>query len=787
MEKSISLVCTLAVASLVLGTPVLEAALLSHYHHHEDKLPIGSPSWCLDKLKSFNLSHFEVLPGAGWDNLENKERGQVIQHTYYECRTTDDGKFLLPDGVATTPVKSSKLDLFSEIYSSWMDYKETTSESINVAAKYHSGFFSIDGMFSTEFQSVKKNQIGQKQENSIVRTQARYVKYASKLQPGTAFHPNFRERVMEIAKLIQTNEVAVARYESQQLVRDFGTHVLTRLDAGAVIAQIQHVESTFVEMNGEKKTQLSASASASFSVGFFGKGGVSSNIDLSGQEEYSKEFSDNVTHSTIKTYGGPSYQPQHFQLNDWVKGMDDNMVAVDKEGTPLYYFITASAFPELPNYIVPDLFKHIQHAVYLYYKFNTYRGCTNAKSKNFNRRANVDDGTCTPFSTNFSFGGVYQTCTHDSVLKYDNCSDYIKKNPLTDDMTCPSGYSSVLLDNSDIALTETYKKCHRVWYTFWIVHKCTNVPVSGSLSVNSYWCVATGDVQQHSGYMFGGLFTPHVGNVITGGNTCPPHFYGLTLNYGLTICVTQDFVAGRSFAAPFGGFFSCNAGNPLATSGKIDQSQWLKSCPHGFSSHLALVSHECEIEYCAQMINISNKGLPSVRKPPFMSYPGYRNAEATDIFIDTNSNTWTKLPSDMLEIQDATLDMETAKLVFRSNPEFEEQMQLINIPTMQMTYGNTSSESDNLNISIHDASINVETSIQRENAPIRRLNADSAPVLSPDFENSPASKEHQTLPNGVVAALSVVSTLLCVCIVVIVAMFKRRRVHGSGETQVLLG
>ncbi|OWF37402.1 macrophage-expressed gene 1 protein-like [Mizuhopecten yessoensis] len=772
MEKSVLSVCLLAALGIVLCMSSLDAALVTN--KYEDNLPIGSPSWCIDKLQSLNLHHFEVLPGAGWDNLENKARGQVIKRTYYECRTTDDGKFLLPDGVITTPVKSSKLNVFSKIYSSWMEYKETTSESINVAANFHNEFFSIDGMFSTESQSVKENQIGQ--NTSIVRTQARYVKYTANLQPDTPFHPTFRARVMEIAKLIQTNETAVARYESQRLVRDFGTHVLTGLDAGAVIAQIQHVSSKFVKNNDEKTTRRMASLSTSFS---FSPNGTNSSLS----EQELKEFSNSVEHSTIKTYGGPSYQPNTFKLDTWAEGLDDNLVAVDKEGTPLYYFITASAFPELPNYIVPGVFNHIYQAVYLYYKFNTYRGCTDANKPNFNRKANVEDGTCTPPSTNFTFGGVYQTCTQDSVLKPDHCSEYIKKNPLTDDMTCPSGYSSVLLDNSDITKTDTTRECHKVWYKLWIGQKCTDVPVSGSLHVNSYWCGATGNVQQHSGYMFGGLFTPNVGNPMTGGSTCPPNFYGLPLNDGLTICLTQDFDAGFTYAAPFGGFFTCHTGNPLATSGKTDPSQWSKSCPRGFSNHLALVSKNCEIEYCAVTRTISDKGLPSLRKPPFMTYPGYRNTEMADIFIDTKSNTWTKLPSNMLKVQDATLDLETAKLVFRNNPEFEEQMQLINIPTMQMTYANTSSESDNLNISTRDASINVETTIQRENAPIRRLNADS----SPDLENSPASKEHQNLPNGMVAALSVVTTLLCVCIVVIVAMYRRRRERGSGETQTLLG
>ncbi|XP_069122644.1 macrophage-expressed gene 1 protein-like [Argopecten irradians] len=778
---SVSLFCTLIVFGVALQANLLEAAKLNPSRNHEDKLPTGSPTWCMDKLSSFNLTNFEVLPGDGWDNLENKERGRVIQHTYYQCRTTADGKYLLPDGVITTPVKSSKLDVFSEVYKSWMDYKETTSKSINVVAKYSHGFFSIDGSFSAESQSVKENQIGK--NSFITRTQARYVRYTVHMQPDASLHPAFRSRVMDIAKLIQTNEKDVARYESQLLIRDFGTHVLTGMDAGAVIAQIQHVDSSFLANSDERDVSLSASLSTSFSLGLFGEGGASMTGGSSSQTDAKQTFADKVKHSTLKTYGGPSYQLQNFQLSDWEKDMDDNMVAIDKEGTPLYYFITTSAFPELPSDIIPDLFNQIQHAVELYYKYNMYRGCTDTEKPNFNRNANVDDGTCTPPSTNFTFGGVYQNCTQNGKLKSNECPPYIVKNPLTGDTSCPSGYTSVILDSSNIDKTKTDKECHWVWYILFWSHKCTTTPTPGSVTVTSYWCAATGSVKQFSGYMFGGLYTPHVNNPMTGGSTCPPKYTKLSLRDGLTVCVTQDFDSGSLTSAPFGGFYTCHSGNPLAV--ETHQTHWPKSCPTGFSSHLAMISNECEIEYCAQIKNISDKGLPSLRKPPFIAYPRYRHVEATEIFIDSTSNTWTSLPTDMLEIQDATMDLGTANLVFRNNPEFDEQMQMINAPTMQMTYGNASSERNSSSIFIPSVRVK-EKEIRVTDVDHTLTSVDNEHVLykSPASSKSP---DHQTLPNGIVAALSVVSTLLLVCVIAMVTMYRRRRVHKIGENQTLLG
>lgn len=313
--------------------------------------------------------------------------------------------------------------------------------------------------------------------------------------------------------------------------------------------------------------------------------------------------------------------------------------------------------------------------------------------------------------------------------------------------------------------------------------KCTTTVTRGNVTVTSYWCAATGSVQQFSGYMFGGLYTPHVNNPMTGGSTCPPKYTKLSLRDGLTVCVTQDFDSGSLTSAPFGGFYTCHSGNPLAVETHQTNSHLPKSCPSGFSGHLAMISNECEIEYCAQIKSISDKGLPSLRKPPFIAYPRYRHVEATEIFIDSTSNTWTSLPTDMLDIQDASMELGTAKLVFRNNPEFEEQMQMINAPTMQMTYGNASSERNSSSIFIPSVRVN-EKEIRLTDNDHTLASVDNEHEI---YKSSALSQDNQALPNGIVAVLSVVSTLLCVCVIAMVTMYRRRRVHRIGENQTLLG
>jgi hypothetical protein len=56
----------------------------------------------------------------------------------------------------------------------------------------------------------------------------------------------------------------MATYESELLVRDFGTHVVTSVDAGAALVQIDEIKSSFNRDYSSSKSKITATASASF-------------------------------------------------------------------------------------------------------------------------------------------------------------------------------------------------------------------------------------------------------------------------------------------------------------------------------------------------------------------------------------------------------------------------------------------------------------------------------------------------------------------------------------------
>lgn len=64
---------------------------------------LGDASKC-QLPKNASIFGFEVLPGDGWDNLKNEIRGRVILRNYSKCQMTEDGQYLIPNGVFAIPV-----------------------------------------------------------------------------------------------------------------------------------------------------------------------------------------------------------------------------------------------------------------------------------------------------------------------------------------------------------------------------------------------------------------------------------------------------------------------------------------------------------------------------------------------------------------------------------------------------------------------------------------------------------------------------------------------------------
>uniref|UniRef100_A0A8C2KF36 Macrophage-expressed gene 1 protein n=1 Tax=Cyprinus carpio TaxID=7962 RepID=A0A8C2KF36_CYPCA len=351
--------------------------------------------------KNSSLPALEVLPGGGWDNLRNIDMGLVMNLSYSQCQTTEDGVYFIPDEVFVIPQKVSGVETNSEIITSWLEQKSFSSKSINAEVSFLSV---LNAKFSTEKPAY---------ENSPTYT----------------------------------------------------TSDVSSVSASAGLNFLNKVR---------------------FVIGSSTSHGTS---ETSGNEG-------NITYSLTESHGGALFYPG-ITLQKWQESTLNNLVAIDRSGLPIHYFLNPSTFPDLPVPTVNKMASSVSQAAEQYYKVNTIPGCINPDSPNFNFQANVDDASCEGPVTSLSFGGVYQRCTPLTSDGNAICDETAQKNPATGDYSCPQQYSTTLLRSETVERGYNHYECH-----------------SNLIAAGTRFSVP-----------FAGFFSCQSGNPLAKGqNRCPPQF-----------------------------------------------------------------------------------------------------------------------------------------------------------------------------------------------------------------------------------------------------------------------
>ncbi|XP_015251052.1 PREDICTED: macrophage-expressed gene 1 protein-like [Cyprinodon variegatus] len=576
--------------------------------------PVRRPTnWLRQCRASTNISitALEVLPGGGWDNLRNLDMGRVMNLSYFQCQTTEDGLYFIPDEVFVIPQKETGLETNSEIISSWQEQKSTTSHSINSDVSFYS---ILNGKFSLESTRMKSHQV--KDSSTTARVQVRNFIYTVKAYPDFTLDSRFSQQVKQIADAIENNQTRNADYLSEKMVLDYGTHVITSVDAGASLVQEDYLRSSYVSDSASDSSTVKAQAG----LNFFDK----IKFDISSQSGKERStlaaYQSNIQYSLIKSHGGIPFYPG-ITLQKWQESTRNNLVPIDRLGFPLHSIMNSNTFPDLSEPTVGKVAHTVSKAIERYYKINTRPGCVDITSKNFNFQANVDDDSCEGPATNLSFGGVYQECTPLSQDAGPLCESLAQKNIATGDFSCSSPFSATLLRSEVRQQGYTQNYCYDVSYPCGFLglficnsRNCENVYHVRSAHVHTYWCSVNGQASKNSGFLFGGFYSTSFQNPITKSKSCAPNFTPVKfLSDGQTICVSSDYETGTRYSVPFGGLFSCESGNPLAKN--------LHRCPPKFSQHLVTVSDGCEILYCVQSGLFTGGELLPIHLPPFTKSP----------------------------------------------------------------------------------------------------------------------------------------------------------------------
>ena len=271
--------------------------------------------------------------------------------------------------------------MFSEVFDHWSSYTSATANSVNLEASYSVA----SGSFSADFKHNKEKQI----EDTAVtgpRVQIRHLFDVVKMHLESALHPVFKSRLMQIAAELQNNRTKQAWYSAQLLVREYGTHIITSVDAGAALVQESHIKESVIN---DKSLSAHDVKVAATSATFFKTLNIKAGFEHNASKENINKYENSQSASRILTYGGPAYRT-NFSVQEWEEGL----LRIGKRargGDPLYYAITTATLPGFPEPTVYRLAKIVQRAVRLYYKANTVAGCTDATSPRFNFEANVDD------------------------------------------------------------------------------------------------------------------------------------------------------------------------------------------------------------------------------------------------------------------------------------------------------------------------------------------------------------------------------------------------------------
>ncbi|KAB5539796.1 hypothetical protein PHYPO_G00093280 [Pangasianodon hypophthalmus] len=118
----------------------------------------------------------------------------------------------------------SSVEMNSEIISSWLEQKSSTSRLINAEASFD---VVVNGKFSIENRRMKTHQV--KDKSVTARVQLRDHLYTVKVYPDFTLDARFVQQAEEIADAIENNQTRQVAYLSEKMVLDYGDRAWVRI------------------------------------------------------------------------------------------------------------------------------------------------------------------------------------------------------------------------------------------------------------------------------------------------------------------------------------------------------------------------------------------------------------------------------------------------------------------------------------------------------------------------------------------------------------------------------
>ncbi len=525
-------------------------------------------------------------PGYGWDYLTAVTGGHpLLNISYTDLRKTNDDKYLVNNCIVVEDAKRTSLIDSSEIIESSNQYTDITSKSMSASFSASANFkivkVSISGSFSQNFQDMVEEQT--KSKTITIRSKYYEHRYTLMLNSDCRLNSGFEQLVREIAFCLKNGDLEWAKYLSQEVVRDYGTHFITKAYIGGIFHMDDYISTSYFFKSDNSYSSMKAGGSLRFSMAFFkGEG----NFQMSGSTNTTQtnEYNENVRITKAESVGG-SYKPGNT-VSDWSKTLDDNLAIIDKEVDLITSLITYFNFPDIERRFLALTRTHLEDAIDLYLQKNLIEGCLDRKSVNYQPLSTYHNPSLC--QETYIFGAFFEERSK-CMASCSTLIPYTEANYLTAKAKCPNGYTPVV------------HSFNIPGYEFYNLTECR------------------GEVGfEKSPVLFGGIYTPDdiEVNPVTNSKGCPEGFSKNSIlslhdkdNPKAIVCLSRNYELAMPNAIPFGGFLS------TCDTSKIKSLK----CEKDYHQKYFIYSiNGCFVYYCTRLKSFERM---RIKKPPFVEIP----------------------------------------------------------------------------------------------------------------------------------------------------------------------
>ncbi len=407
-----------------------------------------------------------------------------------------------------------------------------------------------------------------------------------KVNSKCSLDDKFRLSIHDIVFYIENGFFDLAKYYAETLVKEYGTHYLKQVKIGGMI----YIDNFLSNEYWRKYSMTSTTIRKAASANFLGIVKLSSSSVSTTTTEEQETYNKYIKKQKVDSIGG-RYLP-NMKVEEWAATLENNLVTIDRELELISTVMSPTNFPEVNINTLQTIIGYLNNANNMYVNINARSGCINKRSIMYDPTANYEaSGSQNMCSESYKFGGTYA----DTIY----CSNY---NSLGQ---CISSYFACTENH-----LQTRNKSCPVGYK----------PRTGFLSkdprLNLTECYGT-DSKEKGDFLFGGIYSSKVDNVLTGQKSCPQNFVGFSLfdcNKN-TICLSLDVDKVIDDAIPFGGFVS----TCIPT----------RKCPNDMIKLYVNSYSGCDLYYCTKLDK--TKPLPQVIRMPVSQFPHREYQKAQEL------------------------------------------------------------------------------------------------------------------------------------------------------------